>query len=188
MPLVTSSLERSDRRFGNTVVAPSPVDPHQAIRYCVDPLTIRLLLSSGDVDRFAEYEGLVHGDIPGGTAGLMASSTLFRGLQRPMTAAGNDEGILIYVMNPLNTYRYPVRHRVGMDGPTKEDAPRESVFVAYVDDSPPAAQRAAEIVRVSSYEGVAPVGLVYDWEWVLRSSNDGTFPDNYETRYLERVW
>ncbi len=182
---------RSDPRFANVVAAPALEDRSRTILLCVDPATIRQILATGDreADRYAEYEGLVHGGIQGGTAGLMNAVALFRGLLRPMTVSGQDAHMLAYVQNPVQSYTYPVPHRIGMDEPTRVPAYPNSVFVAYADISDHAREHAGSVIGSAAAEFEAPAaGLVTGWEWVLKSPDDGTMPDNHETRYLERVW
>lgn len=183
-------LDRSDPRFGHIVAAPAPEDRDALAWLCVNPHgTIRHILAGGLVDRFAEYEGLVHGTcIPNGTAGMMSATALFRGLKRPMIARGFDMSVLAYVLNPLQTYRYPIPHRVGLDPPLREPAYPDSVFVVYADVSEAARERATRIAERVGGIHFAPRGMVYNWEWVLASENDETLPASFNDRYLERMW
>jgi hypothetical protein len=133
------------------------------------------------VDRFAEYEGLVHGDIDGGTGGLMMAVALFRGLR------SGQEHVFTYVMNPTWTYTYPVPHRIGLDPPMRSIAYPDSVFVAYGDTSDNARRRSVELADQVGAEP-RPIGLIYNWEWVLRSHDDPILLDDHKTRYRERIW
>ncbi|HVB18526.1 MAG TPA: hypothetical protein VNF04_18505 [Stellaceae bacterium] len=182
MTHISAPTVRSERRFAHLIVAPSPANRDEVAWFCVDPIgTIRRILESGLVDRFAEYEGLVHGDIDGGTAGLMTAVALFRGLR------SGQEHVLTYVTDPLWTYTYPVPHRIGLDPPTRRAAYPDSVFVAYTDTREIARRRAMELVAQAGADH-QPLGLIYNWEWVLRSKDDPSLPDEYETRYGERIW
>ena len=146
------------------------------------------MLERGWADRFAEFEGLVHGTaIPNGTLGLMIAAALFRGLRRPMIADGHDENILVYVTNPMQTYRYPDPRQMGAAPPAKEPPYPNAVFATYAEVSE-TAKRAQAIAAANGGTHLNPMGMVYDWEWVLASVDNPAFPSDFKTRYLERMW
>jgi hypothetical protein len=173
---------RSDRRFATLIAAPSPANRDEVTWFAIDPVgTVRRILESRLVDRYAEYEGLVHGDMDGGTGGLMNAVALYRGLR-----AGQDH-VLTYITDPIWTYTYPVPHRLGLDLPTRRAAYADSVFVTYADTGDNARRRSEEIATQAGSEH-RPIGLIYNWEWVLRDQTERTLPDDHEARYRERIW
>lgn len=104
-----------------------------------------------------------------GWGGLKHTHAIFKGLRRPMNGDGVDRNVYIFVVSPKYTYRYEA-HMVCTA--KRHAAPKSSVFVGYVvfDDD------------------ILEKGKVVNWEWVLADSRNPSLPENFDTRYDEKVW
>ncbi len=188
---------RSDPASPNFVFAPSPSDPNTIIRLFANPSTIQTMLRDARNSAIGQYAGLVHGrfvvrseageETVGGTAGLMKAVALFRGIKRPRLQGGLDGKVFVYVTNPGVDFVWPERVRSGTEhGPTRMKPPLNSVFTTFVvfDEDSIAAEKAAMAAR-----GGGPVhGIIHNWEWTLASPAEPRFPDEFATRYEEKVW
>jgi hypothetical protein len=151
------------------------------IQLVADPSTVRRFEDGRLNAKIGEYCGILHGGVPGGTAGLMAASSLFKGLERPCIKIGRADEIYAYVVNPDCTYIYPRNAKMSGAGPSRQSKPLRSVFVAYVDLSPTE-------VPLGSGVKISGSGSILFWEWVLADAANPNLPADFENRYAQQIW
>lgn len=93
--------------------------------------------------------------------------------------------VYVYVMNPAHSYDFPESTRHSEVGARPSAKPKESVFVVYAEMKDVAYEALIDLPEELRGE---IVGTINYWEWVMDSPADLTLPENFETRYHERVW
>lgn len=186
----------SDPSKPQFVVAPSPADPNKPVILFTHPETICLMLGDTRNAAMGQYAGLVHGEIlaqteagetySAGTGGLAQAIALFRGIKRPCVQNGTDSLIHIYVTNPRVDFMWPEDRRYSARGPMRLAPPKMSVFTTFVIFDPDMVRKHRDAIDAS---GGGPVdGIILNWEWTLASPTDRRLPDEFDSRYEERVW
>ena len=189
------SSVQNDPNRPNIVWAPSPHDKNAAIRLQVHPATIRRMADDFRYSAIAQYAGHIHGaitipDTSGQgqriqTGGLLQAIALFQGLKRPMIDADRDSEVYVLVANPRSDFLYPGKR---FDGSlfVPVPAPVDSVFTTFF---VLAASKTAQTLALEQYgeEEIAD-GLILNWEWTLRSTDDARLPDDFGNRYRDRIW
>lgn len=128
-----------------------------------------------------DYCGLVHGDVPNRTRGLLSAHALSRGVKRPCLDVGRDDQILIYVLSPDDSFVYPTNARTSGIGPTPWVKPKDSVFVVYVDPH-------NGTYKSASAQEFETAGTILFWEWVRWDETNHELPADYSRRYATWVW
>lgn len=176
--------------------APSPDDRTLAVRLYRDPETTAHMGADGRDVGLALYMGHVHGAMayadldmrPQAVVGrgLLETTALFRGVDRPVIKPGLDGRVYIYVSKPRSTFVCPAeRHRLRL-GPQEVLPPENSVFATFVLFDDDAVRRWEPEIRQIGGEQVD--GIIVDWEWTLADPNNPDLPDDYAGRYDERMW
>jgi hypothetical protein len=169
----------NDPAAANLVWARRPDDSAQFMRLRVDPEVVRQFVDDGRNAGLGQYCGLIHGAIKDGFPSLVRANALFRGIQRPMIDFDHDGQVLVYVANPPHTFEYPAVNRFNDRDPAPGAKPKNAVFVVYV-------RLIKEGAGWTESDDVS--GEILNWEWVLGHAPDYRLPEDYDTRYTEKVW
>lgn len=146
----------------NRTKANSPRDKAEQIGIVVHPETLRKFQDGHFNAKIGEYCGILYGD----GAGMLFAQRLWQGLRRPFNKTLNEEDIFIYMFRPACTFTYADE----LEGsPTKVEAPRNAVFLAFVE------------LQSSNAEGT-----LLNWEWVL--ADDDQLPENHQQRFMKPIW
>jgi hypothetical protein len=182
-------IKRSDRSRPNIVLAPAPNNKENIIELYCHPQTLQQVIDDNLNAKLGEYCGLIHGNVlelgdEGGTNGLLEATALFRGLKRPMELPGLDGKIYVYITNPQCSYLYPIEKKYEGIGVTPTTKPKDSVFATYVDITNDFEKYGINKEKIRGNIQ----GIVLFWEWVLNSKENQNFPENCDSRYVQKVW
>jgi len=179
------------------VWAPAPEDRTRAVKLFADPNLMAQLRGDHRATAYHQYFGHILGktsfvDQDGSRrtiadVGILEQSiALFRGLLRPFNENGDDKEGHIFVSNPKHDYAYNADRTSESGRPLQVVPPHDSIFATFV-------RFGEEIVaphrqEIKSFGGNDVGGIIVGWEWTFCAPSERSLPNDFATRYDERIW
>jgi hypothetical protein len=181
----------NDPKKSRLVWALSPNTEGHYDRLIVSHETFQAYKESGCSYKIGEYLGLIHGNFGEdinveGTTGLLNPTAIFKGLRRPMRNNNSSQDIYIFVTNPDRNYGFPEKNAFSSVGPTREEVPRNSVFLTYVEYN----LEIVETIKLrSGYTANDLIaGVIHSWEWVFACDKNPNLPASHnDGRFISRI-